>query len=105
MNRARLARMRTQSGTVAQARAMVMQDDEAPAADIGDAETQLLQALIELGETAVGLASGYLYSTDPASIDPEICCFAQNVAVKVSGELTRMQLWLQAPLTTGPDAD
>lgn len=105
MTRARLARMRTQSGTVAQARAMVMQDDEMPAADLGDAETQLLQALIELGETAVGLASVYLYSTDPASIDPEICRFAQNVAVEVSGEITRMQLWLQAPLSAGPDAD
>lgn len=96
------ARMRTQSGSVAQARAMVMQDGEMPAADGGDAETQFLQALIELGEAAVGLAFGLLHSTDPASVDPEIACFAQNVAVKVSGEITRMQLWLQAPLSTDP---
>lgn len=94
-----------QPGTVAQARAMLLQDDEAGTAQIGAPETEFLTALIEAGEAVVGLVAGYLYGPDQAGLDPEIACFAQHVAVKVSGEITRMQLWLQAPLSAGPDAD
>jgi hypothetical protein len=90
------------------ARAMIGQvDDEAPASGTltDGPEQQLLLALSELAEAAVGAASAYLYSGDPASLDPDVACYAQKVAVKAAGELARMQLWLRAPLSSGPDGD
>lgn len=94
----------TRPGTVAQARAMLQDQDEMGVAQIGAPETQLLTALVEAGEAVTGMVTDYLYGTDAAT-DPEIACFAQHVAVKVAAEVTRMQLWLKAPLSVGPDAD
>lgn len=94
-----------QPGSVAQARAMLLEDDEAAASTLGAPETEFLTALIEAGEAVTGLVTDYLYGTDQADLDPEIACYAQKAAVKVAGEITRMQLWLQAPLSAGPDAD
>lgn len=98
--------MRVQRGTVAQARALVAQDtDEMPPAQMGEAEGRLLQALAEVGEAVLGLCSDYLYSGDPASLDPDVACYAEKVAVKTAGQLARVQLWLRAPLSSGPDGD
>lgn len=95
----------TRPGTVAQARAMLQDQDETGPAQLGAPETQFLTALVEAGEAVTGMVTDYLYAADPATADPDIVCFAQHVAVKVAAEVTRMQLWLKAPLSVGPDAD
>lgn len=95
-------KMRAQS--VAAARALLADGDEAPTVITSAPETELLTALTELAEAAVGAASTYLYAAG-ATADPQVACYAQKVAVKASAEIARMQLWLQVPLSTGPDAD